>query len=316
MGAYLIRRLLIGIPVLIGVTLINFLIINLAPGSPADLYLSPTATSADVARTEAELGLDQPIFVQYFHWLVRLFHGDLGVSFQNRAPVTELLGERIGPTLLLMGTSLVVAYLIAIPIGILAARKKNSPTDYSVVGAAFLGISVPHFFLGLVLIYVFALELGWLPTGNMMTLGRGGGFVDRVNHLILPVAVLATATAANMTRYVRSSMIDAFGQDYIRTAKAKGLGSLTITNKHALRNALIPVVTVVGVDLSALIGGAIVTEQIFQWPGIGLLTIQSIGARDYAVLMGINLIAAVAVFGANLLTDIAYAVVDPRVAYA
>jgi len=316
MGAYLIRRLLIGIPVLIGVTLINFLIINLAPGSPADLYLSPTATSEDVARTEAELGLDQPIFVQYFHWLVRLFHGDLGVSFQNRAPVTDLIGERIGPTLLLMGTSLVVAYLIAIPIGILAARKKNSPTDYSVVGAAFLGISVPHFFLGLVLIYVFALELGWLPTGNMITLGRGGDFADRVDHLILPVAVLATATAANMTRYVRSSMIDAFGQDYIRTAKAKGLGNLTITNKHALRNALIPVVTVVGVDLSALIGGAIVTEQIFQWPGIGLLTIQSIGARDYAVLMGINLIAAVAVFGANLLTDIAYAVVDPRVAYA
>ncbi|MFF1817021.1 ABC transporter permease [Kribbella sp. NPDC058245] len=316
MGAYLIRRLLIGIPVLIGVTLINFLIINLAPGSPADLYLTPTSTSADVARVQAELGLDQPIFVQYFHWLVRLFHGDLGVSFQNRAPVTDLLGERLGPTLLLMGTSLVVAYLIAIPIGILAARKKNSPTDYSVVGAAFLGISVPHFFLGLVLIFVFALQLGWLPTGNMITLGRGGGFADRVNHLILPVAVLATATAANMTRYVRSSMIDAFGQDYIRTAKAKGLGRSVITNKHALRNALIPVVTVIGVDLSALIGGAIVTEQIFQWPGIGLLTIQSIGARDYSVLMGINLIAAIAVFGANLLTDIAYAVVDPRVTYA
>ena len=316
MGSYLIRRLLIGIPVLLGVTVINFFIINLAPGSPADLYLSPTSTPADVARAEAELGLDQPIFVQYFHWLSRLFHGDLGVSFQNREPVTALIGDRIGPTLLLMGTSLIVAYLIAIPIGIIAARKKTSATDYGVVGAAFLGISVPHFFLGLVLIYVFALELGWLPTGNMITLGRGGGFVDRLEHLVLPVAVLATATAANMTRYVRSSMIDAFGQDYIRTAKAKGLGSLTITNKHALRNALIPVVTVVGVDLSALIGGAIVTEQIFQWPGIGLLTIQSIGSRDYAVLMGINLIAAIAVFVANLLTDIAYAVVDPRVAYA
>jgi peptide/nickel transport system permease protein len=316
MGAYLIRRLLIGIPVLFGVTVINFFIINLAPGSPADLYLSPTSTSEDVARTKAELGLDQPVSVQYFHWLTRLLHGDLGVSFQNRAPVTELIGSRIGPTLILMGTSLVVAYLIAIPIGITAARKKNSVTDYSVVGAAFLGISVPHFFLGLVLIYVFALQLGWLPTGNMVTLGSGGGFVDRLNHLVLPVAVLATAIAANMTRYVRSSMVDAFGQDYIRTAKAKGLGSFTITNKHALRNALIPVVTVIGVDLSTLIGGAIVTEQIFQWPGIGLLTIQSIGSRDYSVLMGINLIAAVSVFAANLLTDVAYAVVDPRVAYA
>ncbi|NEA36357.1 ABC transporter permease [Streptomyces sp. SID13031] len=316
MVSYLIRRLVIGIPVLLGVTLINFLIINLAPGSPADLYLSPTSTPEDVARAEAELGLDQPVFVQYFHWLSRLFQGDLGVSFQNREPVTQLIGDRIGPTLLLMGTSLVVAYLIAIPIGIFAARKKNTAADYGVVGLSFLGISVPHFFLGLALIYVFALTLGWFPTGGMLTLGRGGGLADRVEHLILPVAVLATATAANMARYVRSSMIDAFGQDYIRTAKAKGLGRSTITSKHALRNALIPLVTVVGVDLSTLIGGAIVTEQIFQWPGIGLLTIQSIGSRDYAVLMGINLIAAVSVFAANLLTDVAYAVVDPRIAYA
>jgi peptide/nickel transport system permease protein len=316
MVSYLIRRLAIGIPVLIGVTMINFLIINLAPGSPADLYLSPTSTPADVARAEAELGLDRPVFVQYFHWLGQLFHGDLGVSFQNREPVTQLIGDRIGPTLLLMGTSLIVAYLIAIPIGIFAARKKNTAADYGVVGLSFLGISVPHFFLGLALIYVFALVLGWFPTGGMLTLGHGGGFADRVDHLILPVAVLATATAANMVRYVRSSMIDAFGQDYIRTAKAKGLGRSTITNKHALRNALIPLVTVVGVDLSTLIGGAIVTEQIFQWPGIGLLTIQSIGARDYAVLMGINLIAAISVFAANLLTDVAYAVVDPRIAYA
>jgi len=294
-------------------------LLRLAPGDPIDAYINPNVAMSqeEMDAVRSRLGLDQPLPLQYLAWLGSALRGDLGFSLQrNGETVLGLVAERIGPTLLLMGTSLVVAYLIAIPIGILAARKKNSPTDYSVVGAAFLGISVPHFFLGLVLIYVFALELGWLPTGNMMTLGRGGGFVDRVNHLILPVAVLATATAANMTRYVRSSMIDAFGQDYIRTAKAKGLGSLTITNKHALRNALIPVVTVVGVDLSALIGGAIVTEQIFQWPGIGLLTIQSIGARDYAVLMGINLIAAVAVFGANLLTDIAYAVVDPRVAYA
>ncbi|TDO54824.1 peptide/nickel transport system permease protein [Kribbella sp. VKM Ac-2527] len=316
MASYLIRRLLIGIPVLLGVTVINFFIINLAPGSPADLYLSPTATPEDVARTEAELGLNQPIFVQYVRWLTQLLHGDLGVSFQNREPVAQLIGDRIGPTLLLMGTSLVVAYLIAIPIGIFAARRKNTAADYSVVGASFLGISVPHFFLGLAVIYLFALQFGWFPTGGMLTLGRGGGFVDRVEHLVLPVTVLATAIAANMVRYVRSSMIDAFGQDYIRTARAKGLGGFTITNKHALRNALIPVVTVIGVDLSALIGGAIVTEQIFQWPGIGLLTIQSIGSRDYSVLMGINLIAAIAVFAANLLTDVAYAVVDPRVAYA
>lgn len=313
---YILRRILIGIPVLWGVTVINFVIINLAPGSPADLYLTPTSTPGDVARMRHELGLDQPIWIRYLKWLGQLLHGDLGFSLQSRIPVTQLLGERILPTLTLMGTSLIVAYLVAIPIGIFVARRKNTFADYGVVGMSFLGISVPHFFLGLVIIYIFAVKTGWFPTGNIMTLGGTGSLVDRVEHLVLPTIVLATAISANMVRYVRSSMIDVFDADYIRTARAKGLGERKITNKHALRNALTPIVTVVGVDLSVLLGGAIVTEQIFQWQGIGLLTIQAIQGRDYSVLMAINLIAALSVFIANLLTDIAYGIVDPRVKYS
>jgi peptide/nickel transport system permease protein len=313
---YIIRRILIGIPVLFGVTLINFFIINLAPGSPADLYLTPTSTPADVARMERELGLDQPIIVRYVKWLGQLLQGDLGVSLQSRMPVTELLAERIGPTLTLMGAALITAYLFAIPIGIIVARRKNTWVDYSVVGLSFLGISVPHFFLGLVMIYVFAVETGWFPSGNIMTLGGDGSFVDRFQHLVLPTIVLGSGIAANMIRYVRSSMIDVFDADYIRTARAKGLSDRMVTNKHALRNALTPIVTVVGLDLAVLIGGAIVTEQIFQWQGIGLLTIQAIQGRDYSVLMAINLLAALGVFTANLLTDIAYGIVDPRVQYS
>jgi peptide/nickel transport system permease protein len=293
---YIIRRILISIPVLLGVTVLDFFIIQLAPGSPADLYLAADAAPDYVERVEASLGLDQPIMVQYVNWLGQLLRGDLGLSYVSRTPVAEVIGERIGPTVLLMGAALVVAYAAAIPLGILAAKRKGTWADYTVVGGAFFGVSVPNFFLGLGLIYIFSLQLGWLPTGNMATIGGDTGPWDGLLHLILPVTVLATAIAGNMVRYVRSSMVDAFSEDYIRTA-------------------LIPLVTVLTIDLGGLLGGAIVTEQIFQWPGLGMLTIQAISSRDYSVLMGINLIAALAVFAANLLADIFYAVVDPRIEY-
>lgn len=316
MSTYLVRRLLISIPVLLGVTVLNFFIIQLAPGSPADLYLAPDASPDYVARVEASLGLDQPIMVQYVNWLSQLVRGDLGLSYVSRAPVADVIGARLGPTLLLMGLSLVVAYAIAIPLGILAAKKKGTRVDYTVVGGAFFGVSVPNFFLGLALIYVFSVQLGWLPTGNMVTIGGGGsGLWDRITHLILPVVVLATAIAGNMVRYVRSSMVDALSEDYIRTAHAKGLAPTVVVHKHALRNALNPIVTILSVDLAGLLGGAVVTEQIFQWPGLGMLTIQSITSRDYSVLMGVNLIAALAVFAANIFADFVYAVVDPRIEY-
>ncbi len=316
MITYLIRRLLIAVPVLLGVTMLNFAIIQLAPGSPADLYLDPSAPPDYIERVEAQLGLDQPIPVQYLNWLNQLVRGDLGLSHVSRAPVSDIIASRIGPTLLLMGLALIVAYAIAIPVGILAAKRKGTWVDYTVVGGAFMGVSIPNFFLGLGLIYIFSLQLGWLPTGNMITIGGAGGLWDRILHLILPVAVLATAICGNMVRYVRASMVDALAEDYIRTAHAKGLSPRVVSNKHALRNALIPIVTVLTIDLAGLLGGAIVTEQIFQWPGLGLLTIQSIQSRDYAMLMGLNLVAALAVFLANIIADVLYAAIDPRIEYS
>lgn len=307
------RRLLLTIPILFFVTLLNFLIMTLAPGSPLDAYMNPYATADDMARKKEALGLDKPAWEQYVTWVGHAFSGDLGYSYSTYEPVTKILGNRIGPTLLLMGLAMIVAYLIAIPLGILSARKQYSLFDHSITGLSFIGISVPSFFFGLFGIYLFSLQLHWLPTGGMFSLGRGGDFLDRVRHLILPVLVLALAIAGKMVRYVRASMLDVLNQDYLRTARAKGLAEPSVIGRHALKNALIPIITVIGLDIPLLIGGAVVTEQIFQWPGIGQLTIQAIGARDYPVLMAINLLSAIFVIVANLATDIAYRVVDPRI---
>ena len=315
MVQYIIRRILIAIPVLFGVTIFNFLIINLAPGNPVDMYVSPDVTAADIEIKKEALGLNDPIYIQYWHWLGNLFKGDFGFSYSTYEPVTNMIFERLGPTLILMGSALIIAYLIAIPIGILSATKQYSWIDYLTTTFSFLGVSIPHFFMGLGAIYVFAIMSQILPTGGMNTLGGTGGFSDTLSHLIMPAIVLGTGIAGSMVRYVRSSMIEVLGQDYLRTARAKGLGEFIVTNKHALRNALIPIITIIGLDIPLLIGGAVVTEQIFQWPGLGQLTIQSIGSRDYSVLMAINLLAAFMVLFSNLLTDILYSVADPRIKY-
>jgi len=307
------RRLLITIPVLFFVTVFNFLIISMAPGDPVDAYFNPYATESDLAAKRTSLGLDKPLWVQYGVWLKNLVHGNLGFSYTNYEPVTKILGQRIGPTLLLMGTAMLVAYLIAIPVGIVSATKQYSALDYGITGASFIGISIPAFFFGLFGIYIFAIKLHWLPTGGMYQLGGEASFLDRLRHLILPVLVLSAAIAGKMVRYVRSSMLDVLNQDYLRTARAKGLKEVFVIGRHALKNALIPIITVIGLDIPLLIGGAVVTEQIFQWPGIGQLTIQSIGARDYPVLMAINLLSAAFVVLANLLTDVAYRIADPRI---
>jgi peptide/nickel transport system permease protein len=315
MVQYIIRRILIAIPVLFGVTIFNFLIINLAPGNPVDMYVSPDVTAADIEIKKEALGLNDPIYIQYLHWLGNLLKGDFGFSYSTYEPVTNMIFERLGPTLILMGTALIIAYLIAIPIGILSATRQYSWIDYLTTTFSFLGVSIPHFFMGLGAIYVFAIMSQILPTGGMNTLGGTGGFTDTFLHLIMPAIVLGTGIAGSMVRYVRSSMIEVLGQDYLRTARAKGLGEFIVTNKHALRNALIPIITIIGLDIPLLIGGAVVTEQIFQWPGLGQLTIQSIGSRDYSVLMAINLLAAFMVLFSNLLTDILYSVADPRIKY-
>lgn len=228
-------------------------------------------------------------------------------------PVVSMILERMGPTLILMGTALVLGLLIAIPLGILSATKQYSKLDYIFVTGSFLGISIPNFFLGLILVYVFAVQLSWLPSGGMKEVGGDGGFGTLLVHMILPIIVLVANVAGRNIRYVRSSMLEILGQDYLRTARAKGLKELFVVNRHALRNALIPIVTIIGLEIPILFGGAVVIEQIFSWPGIGQLTLSSIMNRDYSTLMGLNLVAAFVVIAANILTDIVYAFVDPRI---
>jgi peptide/nickel transport system permease protein len=315
MFQYIIRRILVAIPVLIGVTIFNFFIINLAPGNPVDMFVNPNMSEADKEAKKEALGLNDPLWEQYGRWMGNLLQGDFGYSFASYEPVMNNIVDRMGPTLLLMGAALIIAYLIAIPVGILSATRQYSFIDYLTTSVSFLGISIPNFFLGLGAIYVFSIVFKIFPTGGMNTLGSSGGFMDTFMHLILPATVLGTAIAGNMVRYVRSSMLEVMGQDYLRTARAKGLREFVINNKHALRNALIPIVTVIGLDIPMLIGGAVVTEQIFQWPGLGQLTIQSIGSRDYPTLMALNFLAAFTVLFSNLLTDVMYSVVDPRIKY-
>ena len=315
MKKYIIKRLLTAIPVLLMISVGAFIMMNLAPGSPTDLYVSPDATPVQIEATRRALGLDQPYHIQYFRWLGRALQGDLGINYSTRYPVLPILISRIGPTITLMGTTLVFSYLVAIPLGIISARKNGTWVDYLLTGGSFVGVSIPNFFLGLGLIYIFSVQLGWFPTGGMSQLGGSGGFVSSVHHLVLPVIVLSTFYIANMTRYMRATMIQVYGENYIRTATAKGLASEVILTRHGIRNALIPVITIIGTDLPRLVGGAIVTEQVFQWPGLGQLTIMAIQQREYPMLMAITVLSAVVVLFANLLVDIMYAVVDPRIKY-
>lgn len=307
------KRLLVTIPILLFVTIFNYLMLSLAPGDPVDAYFNPYATEADLALKRASMGLDKPLIFQYTAWLGNVLKGDFGYSFASNEPVTQIIGQRIGPTLLLMGSAMLVAYLIAIPLGIISATKQYSLLDHGITGLSFVGISVPSFFFGMFGIYLFALKLKWLPTGGMYSLGQAMNMGDRILHLILPVFVLSMAISGKMVRYVRSSMLDVLNQDYLRTARSKGMKEVLVVVRHALKNALIPIITVIGLDIPLLIGGAVVTEQIFQWPGIGQLTIQSITSRDYPVLMAINLLSALFVVAANLLTDVTYRIVDPRI---
>lgn len=315
MKDYIRRRILVMIPVILLVSVFAFVIVNLAPGDAADLYVTPDATPEQIALTRERLGLNDPLFIQYGKWLWNTLQGNLGFSFNTRTGVLGLLLERIGPTLQLMFFTLILAYSIAIPLGIYCARHKNSWIDNIVTTASFAGVSVPNFFLGLGLIYIFALQLDWLPTGGRETLGANDSFFERISYYILPVVVLATSYSANMTRYVRSAMIQVYEENYMRTAISKGLDDRKVTFKHGLRNALIPIITVIGSDIPRLIGGAVVTEQVFRWPGIGQLMMSSIASRDYPVIMAINLLSALVVLFSNLMVDVLYAYVDPRIRY-
>ena len=309
---YIVKRLLIALPVLIGITLIDFAMTCMA-GSPLDALVGPRVSEDAVAAKEIALGLDKPFYVQYWIWLKQLLQGNMGYSMKSFQPVAEMIGKHVWPTLLLMGSSFIVGLLIALPAGVYSATHQYTKRDYAVVTASFIGTAVPSFFLALLFIYIFNIQLGWLPSSGMTTLGMDGGFLDVLRHLIMPMMVLAVGMAGTNIRYIRSAVLEILGKDYLRTARAKGIGRKKVTVRHALRNALVTVVTIFGMQLPMLLGGAVIVEQVFSWPGLGLMTMSAITARDYPVIMGVCLLSAVVVLLGNLLTDILYAVVDPTI---
>jgi peptide/nickel transport system permease protein len=318
-GRYLLTRVLINIPVLLGITLATYFIVNLAPGDPVTAMVSPETVALlgpdYLEQQRKQLGLDKPLPVRYVLWLKELAKGNLGFSLTDRQPIAAKIGERLGPTLTLMGAALLIGIAVALPLGILSALKQYSFLDYFATIAAFGAISIPSFFLALGAIFIFALQLGWLPVAGMTTVGQPGGFIDSVKHLILPACILGLGEAAPLIRYTRSSMLEVIRQDYVTTARAKGLRERAVIYRHALRNALIPLVTVVALGLPRLLGGTVIIETVFAWPGMGLLAITAVRGRDYPVIMAINLISAVMIVVSNLLADVVYAVIDPRIKY-
>ena len=314
---YILRKLLLAIPVLFGVTLIVFAVASAMPGDAVLAMITAEAPSSEqlIAMRRGELGLDQPVVQQYLHWLGQLLHGNFGRSFVSGRPVIDLIGERLPITLELMGVALLVAFLLGTALGLASALRQYGAADYGLTVAGLVGVSIPDFFLGLLLVYLFSLELRWFPSAGVRTQGGAFSWADHLRYLVLPAASLALFRTAIFMRYARAGMLDVLNQDYMRTARAKGLRPRLILLRHGLRNALIPLTTVFGLSLPTLFGGSVVVETIFQWPGIGLLFINAVVDRDSPVIMGYVLLTAVIVMAANLLTDLAYAVLDPRVSY-
>lgn len=314
MFAYTLSRLTVAIPVLLGVTVVTFGIISHAPGDPVDYIIGTSQIDPETAeRLREQLSLDKPVYVRYVTWLANAAQGNLGRSYVNAGPVSHRIAERALPTFTLMFTALLLAFLLAVPLGVLSALRRYSLLDHATTLVGFLGVSVPIPFLGLAAIYLVSLNLQVLPTGGMATAGADFSLADRLSHLALPAFVLGLHEMGSIMRYTRSGVLDVAGQEYVRTARGKGLTEVRVILRHVLRNALLPLLTLVGLSLPRLLGGAIIVEQIFQWPGMGRLAIESIHARDYPVLMGLNLMTAVLVVLGNLGADIAYASADPRV---
>ncbi len=305
MGTYILRRLGLALPTLLGVTLVIFAIVRLIPGDPARIIAGVQASDEEVSRIRTDLGLTQPIHVQYGRFLARLAQGDLGLSAVTRAPVIEEVAIRMRPTGLLAVSSIILATLVGLAAGIVSATRQYSVLDYLVMTVALFGVSVPVFWLGIMLMLVFSVHLRWLPAG-----GYGGPA-----HFILPTITLAAFSIAIIARMTRSSLLETFNQDYVRTARAKGVRRSTVILRHALKNALIPVITVIGLQFGALLGGAILTETTFAWPGVGRLLVNAITSRDYPIVQGIVLTFAMIFTLVNLAVDLLYAYVDPRIHY-
>ena len=314
---FVLRRLAVSIPLLLGISVISFLILNAVPGGPLSAYEnSPGITPADLQRLEHTLGLDQPIQIRYLTWLEHFVTGDWGYSYATQQPVLGMIAERIPNTAYLMGTVFAVTLLIAIPVGMYTALRQYSAGDHLVTGISFAGLSMPTFWLGLLLIIVFGLNLRLLPLGGMSTPGADFDVVDRLRHLVLPVLTLSFVGIAHYSRYLRSSMLETLGQDFVRTARAKGMSERRVVLVHAFKNGALPLVTLAALDLPELFAGALVTEQIFGWPGMGRLFWDAATRADYPVLMGVLAVSASLIVFANIAADVLYAYVDPRIRLA
>jgi peptide/nickel transport system permease protein len=324
MGGFLLRRIIQSIPVFIVITIITFALIHAIPGGPtARLELDMDIKPEDIARIKANMGLDKPVWQQYLIWMgivpnsqgerSGLLQGDLGISFIDQTPVTKNIMDRLPNTLLLSITALVISLGVALPVGVWSAVKQYSMFDNVSTVLSTAGVSIPSFWFGLVAILIFSVELRWLPSGGMYTLGQEKNLADSLKHLIMPASILSILQVAGWNRYIRASMLEVIRQDYVRTARAKGLKERVVIIVHALRNALMPVVTLLGLSLPGLVSGAIVTETIFGWPGMGRLAYHAATKRDYPIIMGTLVMSTILVILGNLLADIAYGFLDPRI---
>ncbi len=309
----LMIRLAGAVPLLLGISLILFLVVHLAPGGPLDVYAdNPSVTPAALKRIAVAYGLDRPLPVQYVKWLGAMLTGDWGFSIRTGRPVIREIADRLGPTLQLGGLSMLISFVVAAPMGVIGAARRGRAVDRVLNFLALAGLSIPVFWLALVLQLIFSVSLGWLPSAGYETIGASSP-LDRLAHIVMPATVLSVATIAGWSRYFRSGMIDVLRQDYIRTAYAKGLGERAVLIRHALRNAAIPAVTIIALDLASIISGAVITETVFGWPGIGALFVESMDGRDYPVLMGLLILGSGAVIAANILADLVQAALDPRI---
>jgi len=320
MRKYIYKRLLQLIPLLIGVSLVTFFVIHLAPGDPTSMFASPDIKPEEIARIRANWGLDKPVIVQYLTWLSRVATGDFGNSFVSGRPVVHEIMERLPATLLLMTVSYIMTLMIAIPAGVYSAVKKGSLFDNAFTVFSFFFMSIPTFWLALVFILIFSMKLNWLPSFGMYDpLLNDPGLlrqaVDVAWHMILPTSVMVIVSLAGTSRYQRASMLEVLHQEYIRTARAKGLPERMVIYKHALRNALLPMITLFGLSLPDLFGGAFIIETVFAWPGMGRLGVQAVFSRNYTLIMAISIFSAVLIVLGNLLADVGYALIDPRVKY-
>jgi len=314
MGRYMMRRLVQSVILLVLVTMIAFALMHLAPGGPLAVYtLNPTIRAEDIARLEKSFGLDRPLYIQYAKWASGMMRGDWGRSFRDSQPVFDIIISRLWSTLLLAGTALVIAMVLGVFIGTLGAVRQHSVADYLSTIGAMLALSIPTFWFGLMAIYLFSVRLGWLPSGGRQTLGEDFSLADRIEHLILPATVLGFVLVATWSRYTRAAVLEIINQDFIRVARSKGLSEKRVITGHVMRNAMGPLVVLAGIQIPLLFSGALVTESVFTWPGMGRLFVDSLNYRDYPVMMGILFVTAVLVILFNLLADIVAVLVDPRV---